>query len=127
MSASPSPPAAGPARMDPRLATLLVLGPPVVWMLRIAASYILVPYACQARGNWPIHLATVVALLAIASMAVLAADGWWRARAEPEPGTDATLPQLDRFLTGFAALSGAFFLLVVLAEGVMGLLIGPCL
>jgi hypothetical protein len=125
MSAHPSTLAAGAALAGPRVATLLVLGPPVVWMLRIATSYILVPYACQASESWPIHLATVAAVTVIGLMTVLAVRGWRGVR--HQPNAEAVLAQRDRFLAGFAALSGGFFLLVVIAEGAMGLLIGPCL
>jgi hypothetical protein len=108
-----------------RAVWLAVLGPPVLWILRIVISYVLVPYACAADTVLPLHLVTLAALGGI---------GWigWRAwsagaatavRAGRESGERHTY----RFLALFGLGSCAFFFLVVSAEGLMNALIHPCL
>lgn len=109
------------------LPTLLlgVLGPPIIWAIRIGASYVLVPYACALRIPLMLHLVTLAALLATVGTGWMASKRWRAApaRVEGSPGGE---PSRDRFLGLFGVLSSAFFFLVMVAEGLANVYLDPC-
>lgn len=102
-----------------------ILGPPVIWAMRIATSYVLVPYACAWGMTVMLHLVTLVALVA---SAVAGAVAWrqWRATGK---GTEVDLggtTTRTRFLALFGILSSALFILVMMAEGLANFFLDPC-
>jgi hypothetical protein len=119
------------ARMQPGSATRLlagILGPPALWGIRLWAGYLIVPFACAADSMIAMHAVTVATLLGIAALGVLA----WRDRDAAGRGAPAMYsggapPARVAFMAVLGVLSAGFFFLVVIAEGVANLIIGPCL
>ncbi|MGY6501445.1 MAG: hypothetical protein ACXIVQ_11215 [Acidimicrobiales bacterium] len=115
-------------RSVPRTAAvLLVAAPPTVWALHLGLAYWLVPVSCRAGTTLPIHLATGVALLALAAVVVagrrvgragsvhlLAMDG-----VELEHRTPSGLARL-------AVLLAYYFAVVVVATGLVAVFQRPC-
>lgn len=102
-----------------------VLGPPVIWAVRIATAYVLVPYLCWWEMPWLLNLVTLAALLATA------AAGWvaWRKWRETGKGTEVEMggtTTRTRFMALFGMLSSGFFFLVIVAEGLANLFVHPC-
>jgi len=108
----------------------VILGPPLVWAVRIALSYVLVPPVCQAGAVWVLHVLTAVSLAACAAFGRLAL----RLQPEPEPaapgwrGDDEALRQgRTLFMARVGVFSSALFALVIVAEGLANLFLDPCL
>lgn len=110
-----SPPPAGREIPLPRLWAVM-LGPPVIWAVRFAVVYVLVPYVCRADALILLHVITVLSVAAVAALGVLS----WRQRA-------AARSDRARFMALCGILSSALFAVVVAAEGVANLLVDPCL
>lgn len=102
-----------------------ILGPPVIWAVRIAANYILVPYACWWGWVPLLHAITLAASLGTA------AAGWvaWRRWRKTGRGTEVELggsATRTRFMALTGMLSSGFFLLVIVAEGLANVFVDPC-
>lgn len=117
-----------------RLAVLIVAAPPFIWFLHLAASYWLVPVACDAGTNLPIHAATLVALLASGAVVGF---GLRTGRAEASRSSEGlldpevtTLTELDhrsdQALGRAAVAMGAYFALIILVTGLVAVLLTPC-
>lgn len=94
---------------------LVALGPPVIWAIRFAIVYVLVPYACREDAVALLHVLTLISL---ATVTVL---GWvaWNSRA-------AAGRERARFMALFGILSSGLFLLVIAAEGLANVMVDPC-
>ena len=97
----------------------------MIWAVRIAATYILVPYACWWEWIPLLHAVTLAALLAAAFA------GWiaWRQWREAGRGTEVELGGTitrSRFMALVGMLSASFFFLVMVAEGLANLFVHPC-
>lgn len=103
-----------------------ILGPAVIWHLRIWVSYILVPYACGAGEVMMLHLVTLVTLLGTLFAGWVAWRIWQQTGATAEVEGGGVIPR-SRFLALFGLFSSGFFALVILAEGVGNFYIDPCL
>ncbi len=102
-----------------------ILGPPIIWAIRIAVSYVLVPYACWMGWIAMLHIVTLAALLGTA-FAGWVAWGRWR---EAGRGTEVELggtTTRTRFMAIFGMLSSGFFFLVMVAEGLANFFVDPC-
>lgn len=117
-----------------RLAVLVVAAPPFIWFLHLAASYWLVPVACDAGTNLPLHAATVLALLASAAVVAFGVRVG-RTASPPEGGlsgsTEVTaLTELDHrsaeSLGRAAVAMGAYFALIIVVTGLVAALLVPC-
>ena len=102
-----------------------ILGPPIIWAARIAANYILVPYACWWEMIWILHLTTLAGVLGTAIA------GWvaWRHWRSSGRGTEVELggPAIRaRFMALVGVLSSGFFFLVIVAEGLANVFVHPC-
>lgn len=103
-----------------------IIGPPAIWAARIAAAYILVPYACRTEQQWLMHLPTVIGVLLAA---LITMDAWYlrrRAGGGASTETDGVLAR-SRFMALFGIMNGIFWILVMLAEEFATLYIDPCL
>lgn len=103
-----------------------ILGPPLIWAVRIAVSYVAVPQICASGAVGALHLVTLSALAAVSGAAYLAWRNWGAVGrgAEVETGgVDAR----RRFMARLGLLSAAFFFLVILAEGMANVFVDPCL
>jgi hypothetical protein len=105
------------------------LGGPLAWILHNVGSYWAATVLCSLPGQeLVVHGVTVItALVALATALV-----GWRIRTRLKGATD--WPDAHRiskgralFMAGYGVISGIFFFIVILAEGIPGFLIEPCL
>lgn len=101
-----------------------LLAPPVIWLARLSASYLLVPLACRSGSTWALNAVTGAALLAVAASGAVALRALRRSTA---PRGAAPIMQRARFLAMMGVLVAALFFAVIVAEGLANLLVDPCL
>ena len=117
-----------------RLAVLVVASPPFIWFVHLSASYWLVPVACDAGTNLPLHAATLVALLAAAAVVgfgLRTGRSDRRVSTGPPVGSEVTtLTELDhrsaQALGRAAVAMGAYFALIIVVTGLVAVLLTPC-
>jgi hypothetical protein len=93
---------------------------PLIWLAHLVAVYVLTPLSCGGLSRFSMHLATAVALLAIAAVA---GWGWVSGRRGAEAGVVATR---GRFLAWVGLLVSAAMAVAVLMEEVAVWMIHPC-
>lgn len=101
-----------------------VVGAPAAWFLSLAGSFFLVPWACHDR-------AAVIPLVSLAALLVCVAAGlaaWrlWRDTGLRPPGKDGGPLPRTRLMASVGMAISALFTIVVLVQGLAGLLISPC-
>lgn len=101
-----------------------IIGPPTIWLARLAASYLLVPLVCRTGWLWLLNAVTGAALLGVAVAAAVALRSWRLTR--DEHGS-AQAAQRARFMAVVGMLVSALFFAVIVAEGLANLLVDPCL
>lgn len=102
-----------------------LLGPPVIWATRLAANYILVPYACGTGSTLLLHLPTLAALLATAAAGWISLGRWREPR--PDAGArPARRVERARFMAMAGLLSSGFFFIVMVAEWLPVFFVDPC-
>lgn len=99
-----------------------MLGPPILWAIRISASYVLVPMVCRTGWIGILHALTAASLVGVLVFGVLAYRAW-RGR----HGTDTPPTGRIRFMGLTGVLSASFFFAVIVAEGLANFLVHPCL
>lgn len=99
-----------------------MLGPPILWAIRLSASYVLVPVVCRTGWIGLLHAVTAASLVGVLLAGVLAYRAW-RGR----PGTDTPPSGRMRFMGLAGVLSASFFFAVIVAEGLANFLVDPCL
>lgn len=93
-----------------------MLGPPIVWLFQFGINFAIVHWTCANASAWLIHLVTLVSLaLALGSGAI----GW---RAQAAEGVS----DYAKFMGIGGAILGAGFSLVILAQGLASVMLGPC-
>lgn len=121
-------------KLTPKPASLVALwfsalGGPLAWVLHNVGVYWVATVLCSVPNQvWLIHAATVIlALIALATALV----GWRiRSRLKGDNGwPDEYRISKERalFMANYGMISGIFFAVVIVAEGIPGLLIQPCL
>lgn len=126
MGLTGAPPAEVGTRRSTILLWMLALGPPVVWAIRFALSYALVPLVCLADFIVVLHVITVVTLSTVLGLGWLSSRFWQSTRVTPEHVDDAVMKRA-RFMALFGMMSAALFTLVIIAEGLANVMIDPCL
>ena len=103
-----------------------VLLAPIAWWLHLEIDYILVPFACSKHWHLSLHLVTVLALV-LAAWAFLMAWRNWQAsgRQWPKAVDGGPVARAQLMAVGGLLSSGMFFL-VILAQGITALILGPC-
>ncbi len=113
-----------------RLLMLAAFAGPLAWMVQLGFDLPLVNWMCHHMTRWPMHAVTLAALLGTLW-------GLWvcwseRGGERMRPGTEGEEEQVDaplgvrRALAWFGVGSGLFFLLLILASDVPGLILEPC-
>ena len=132
MPSSTSRPASGEAH-DPRRVLALwtgLLTGPLAWLALLEFNYAFAYVACETREKWFLHLATIVAAALVA-----AAGAWaWRAGNDPfepahrpsPPLSAATCDSRSRWMAYAAAVSSAWFIIVIFAMEVPLALLEVC-
>lgn len=97
-----------------------LLGGPIAWTAHLLISYPLVPVACDMGTNAILNAVTAATALLSAAAALV---GWWAyRRLRGDPPFDWA-----RFMAVSGALLGAFFVFVIVVEGLPPLLQDACL
>jgi hypothetical protein len=102
-----------------------VLAPPIAWLLNLEFGYSLAHAACHGSGMWPVHLASVAALL-VASLGGAAAFATWRRSGSDWPDDMAGVMQRSRMLATLGLGNAAFFILVILTQWIPAFVLNPC-
>jgi hypothetical protein len=97
---------------------------PVAWLTQMQVAYMVVTLDCSA-GTAPLHVTTVVALVAAAAGGYVA---WleWRRAGPAWPGEGAGAVSRSRFMAALGLLTSAMFFVVILAQGVATFILDPC-
>jgi hypothetical protein len=105
-----------------------LLAGPVVWATLLETNYVLAYVSCEARHDWYLHAAVVVAVL------IVALAGWLAWRSGPaeddqrrsHPVTSATTESRSRWMSMAGVMLSAWFILVMLAMEIPILVLRTC-
>jgi hypothetical protein len=105
------------------------LAGPLVWLTLLQTNYTLSYVACETRQTWFLHLA-----IAIGAFAVGAAGLWgWRAGHAASSGEISTAPVSEAtrqarigWMAVLAALTSAFFIVVIIAMSIPVVVLKTC-
>jgi hypothetical protein len=108
-----------------------VLAGPLAWSALLETNYVLSYVACEQRQTWMLHLPVAIALVLVATAAVLS----WRAaphglsyererEASIDPGDTAIIRARFMAISGLALC--AWFALVIIATEIPVLVLKPC-
>lgn len=100
-----------------------ILGPPLVWIARLSASYTLVPFVCRTGWLWLLNGITAVSLLVAVIAGLVAYRSWRAGRGDLNGGAGAR----TRFMGLLGMLIATLFSAVIVAEGLANVLVAPCL
>lgn len=103
-----------------------VLGPPFFFLLNLEVTYAIVTWACASGNAWALHASHLVTLLAALAAGLLGRALWSRLGGG-WPDTRAGSEARSRFMAALGALGGVLFALVILAQWVTVMVLGPCL
>lgn len=102
-----------------------VLGGPVAVLLNLEVTYAMVDWACLSGNDWSLHIVHFVALVLSVAAAWLGRSLWKRIGndwPDARPGSASR----SRFLAAIGALGGLLFPLVILAQWMTVMVLGPC-
>lgn len=102
-----------------------VLVGPLIWAAHFMASYVLVPYACAADSDLSLHLSTLVALAFCGAGAFAGWRFWRKADGGLETWEGGAVGRTRWMGLSGLMLSG-LFAMVILAEGVPGVVLTAC-
>jgi hypothetical protein len=113
------------------VALFLATAAPVLWFTHLSILYALVPWSCRLGTDAPLHVATAVAVLALAACTALgirlapaSSSRAWRARLL---GTEPQAANLDRAVPSLvAAVMAGYFGFVVVMTGVVPMVVDRC-
>ena len=108
-----------------RLWVAMLCGP-VAWLIGFQADYALVERACVRGIRWPLHLVMLLTVLLTVGGIALSWRLWHRTGSQ-WPDEAGTATARARFMAMFGLLTGAFFLLLLLAQWAANLAVHPCL
>jgi hypothetical protein len=99
---------------------------PLAWVIAFELNYTLVPFACQSRQIWLLHVIFLVALAA-AAIGAMTARTAWVATGRQMPGEGETPESRDRFLGMFGMVFSASMMLLIVAQWIPVLFLDPCI
>jgi hypothetical protein len=100
-----------------------IVVPPLAWAADELAGLVFSDFVCDSGHRWLLQAITVAALLLSAAAGAIS----WRAGASlVAEGGGARIEDRRRFMRSIAGWTTVFFLLVILAGAVPGLLHRPC-
>jgi hypothetical protein len=102
-----------------------VLGGGIVFLTALEVSYAMVDWACGSDNAWALHLVYLVTLALTVGAGMLGWSLWTRIGREPPDGGPGSVAR-SRFLAAIGALGGVIFSLVILAQWIMVVVLGPC-
>ncbi|HEX6049517.1 MAG TPA: hypothetical protein VFZ21_09615 [Gemmatimonadaceae bacterium] len=101
------------------------LGGPFAVLLNLEVSYAIVDWACLSANDWSLHLVHFVSLVLAVASAWLGRS-LWKATGDAWPDSGPGSTSRSRFLVAMGALGGLLFPLVILAQWVTVVVLGPC-
>jgi hypothetical protein len=102
-----------------------VLAPPAAWLLNLEFGYSLAHAACHGSGVWPLHLASLLALV-VAALGGAAALTTWRRTGSDWPNEAGGVEQRSRMLATLGLGNAAFFAIVIIAQWIPAFVLHPC-
>ena len=98
---------------------------PLAFLANLEVGYAFVTRSCGRGDQLLIHL-THLACLLLSLAGTWAAWRVWQAEGREWPGAAGGVVGRTRFMAGLGLLTGAMFTLVIVAQWIPGLLLGPC-
>ena len=103
-----------------------MIGSGLVWLFQLQLMYLLVPWCCRTQRHWPLHVATIVLLLAVLACGFLCWRDYERT-GRTEGDTEAGEPAArTHFRALVGVMAGVLFSLLVIAQGIATFFIDPC-
>ena len=102
-----------------------LFGGPVAWFVGLGAAYFVVSPSCDAHDELPLHLISLITLLA-ALGAAAAAWVLWRGRGAHWPDDRGGRVDRTRFIAAMGGLISALFALVIMAQWAATVVHQPC-
>jgi hypothetical protein len=87
--------------------------------------YMMVPFACQGRSNWPLHAVSLIAVAA-AVFGLVSAFRTWRHSGSGWPGEQDGPLNRNRFLGTIGILFSGGMLLMLIFQLIPALVLDPC-
>lgn len=100
-----------------------VLVGPTAMLLQLEANYALVLWACRTGHTWPLHVVSLVALLATIVAGVLAYGVWFRLNTEEDAGGPLAR---SRFMSAVGILISLLMAAVIVAQWLPIFIHHPC-
>ena len=100
-----------------------VLVGPTAMLLQLETNYALVLWACQTGHTWPLHVVSLVALLATIVAGVLAYGVWFRFNSEEDAGGPVAR---SRFMSAVGILISLIMAAVIVAQWLPIFIHHPC-
>jgi hypothetical protein len=108
-----------------RTSWMVIVVPAFICAAAMEANFVLVRQACSMQRNVALYVVTIVALLLIASVALVSFLTWRHAGAQ-WPGETADIATRTRFIAMLGILGSGMFFLVTLAQGIATIHFDPC-
>ncbi|HET7457607.1 MAG TPA: hypothetical protein VFJ74_08120 [Gemmatimonadaceae bacterium] len=103
-----------------------VLAGPTVFLLLLETNYVVsTEYACPSSVWWPMHAVDAVAVI-LTALALLLSWRNWVASGRQWPVADGGSVERARFLSALGVLVSAGFILVMIAQWIPVMILGPC-
>jgi hypothetical protein len=100
-----------------------VLVGPTAMLMQLEINYAFVPWACETRHIWPLHLVSIVALLATLVTGFLSYRIWQRLAANEDSGGP---PARSRFMAAVGMLMSLLMCGVIVAQWLPVFIHDPC-
>lgn len=101
------------------------LAGPVAWFVQLQGVYALTMKACDGQTRVMLHLAALACVLLAGAGAGLSWHNWRGVRGWPSDWDQGSAARV-RFLSVLGMLTGALFLVVMLAQWIAVFLLDPC-
>lgn len=98
---------------------------PFATVASFQARYMMVPFACQSRSNWSLHLVSVLAI-AVVICGLVSAHRAWRNSGGGSPGDQDGPMNRNRFLGAIGMGFSSAMLLLLIFQLIPALVLDPC-
>ena len=102
-----------------------VLLGPITFLVLLETNYTIEEWACRVGYWWPMHVVAAVAV-AVTVFALLLAWRNWVASGREWPEGDGGSVERSRFLSALGVLTSGGFILVMIAQWIPVMILGPC-
>jgi hypothetical protein len=99
---------------------------PLVWFAQMEVKYALTPWVCTTNNHIVMHAISALAMLISAGAALLAWSAW-KKLGNGIPGQTKDQIARYRFMTISGIALSCMFFLVILAQEIPNIMVGPCL